>query len=350
MSPQPPLPRALQGTAAAPPTDRDDPDAATRLLWNHLGRPLDIPDTAQALFGMSPIATRQLMGAVLATSSEAVDLLASMPRTLRSLSIATTVTPLRCQGELRGAVLWSETLSARAGTAGATDVYVCASNSRAYDTPQNGVLVAALRAVQEAAKAAEPVDRRSAAWDDEVLLLAREHGTRARQYLDHRTLKTVRRSRPDARAISKTRATSRHRTYEPALAMLGRAARPVTLDHLLPYSSARTAWQHWVLMALSQQLRQRGHPLPRFRVTPSGDLRGGRLLYRHPTTAAAVGVPLHGILFERLLIDVPDPIDHRDRVMGEGQLAARAGGRIPVLVTSEEDIERAVDLALTGLA
>ena len=86
-----------------------------------------------------------------------------------------------------------------------------------------------------------------------------------------------------------------------------------------------------------------------YRPTPNGDLRAGRLTYRHPTTAKAVKNPLHGILFERLLIDVPDPIDHPDLEQAAADLGARAQGRVPVLVTSEEDIDRAVELAFSGL-
>lgn len=340
--------RPTLGVALTPSPDHDDPNAASRLLWDHLTRPRDTVDAAQTLFGLAPVITRQLMGAVLATCPEAEHLLATMPKALRSLAIATTVTPQRCQGELRGAVLWSETLSARGGTAGATDVFVCASSARAYDTPENRVLVAALNAIVLAARSTDPIAH--AAWNDEVLLRARDNGTRARHYLEHRTLSTVRRRRPDARELAKTRSGNRRKTYDPALALLERAKQPVTLDHLLAFTSPRTAWQHWVLMALTQRLRQRGHPLPRFRTTPGGDLRAGRLLYRHPATAEATNVPLHGILFERLLIDVPDPIDQRDRVIGEGALAARAGGRIPVLIKSEADIDLAVDLALGTLA
>ncbi len=59
--------------------------------------------------------------------------------------------------------------------------------------------------------------------------------------------------------------------------------------------------------------------------------------------------PLHGILFERLLIDVPDPIDHGDLASAEAELGARAHGRVPVLVTSEADVDRAVELAFSGL-
>ena len=96
------------------------------------------------------------------------------------------------------------------------------------------------------------------------------------------------------------------------------------MKHLLSFSDPRTAWQHWVIMALAARCGRGGNPLPVYRPTPNGDLRAGRLTYRHPTTAKAVKNPLHGILFERLLIDVPDPIDHPDLEQAAADLGARA--------------------------
>ena len=260
-----------------------DPNAATRLLWRQLIQPVPIVDVAQALFGLPAPISRQLSGALLATSAEANKLLETMPEVLRGLSITTVQSAVRCQGEVRGPVLWSETMAARSGTAGATDVFVCLTAERAYDTPQNRVLVAALVALKKAADAADPVARQ--AYNDAVLLKARINGTEARHYLEHRTMKGVSRKRVTGRTITKTRAGSRNHNYEPALALLDRAKSPVSLDHLLSFSDPRTAWQHWVIMALAARLRARGHPLPVYRPTPNGDLRAGRLTYRHPTTA-----------------------------------------------------------------
>lgn len=328
--------------------DVSDPNAATRLLWRQLIQPVPIVDIAQALFGLPAPISRQLAGALLATSEEAETLLTSMPSILRGLSITTVQSAVRCQGEVRGPVLWSETMSARSGTAGSTDVYVCLTANRAYDTPQNRVLVAALEAIRKASNASDPVAKQ--AYNDDVLLRARVNGTEARHYLEHRTMKGVNRKRIDGRTINKTRAGTRNTNYEPALALLERAKHPVGLDHLLSFSDARTAWQHWVVMALATRLRARGHPLPVYRPTPSGDLRAGRLTYRHPTTARAVQNPLHGVLFERLLIDVPDPIDMPDLERAEAELGARAHGRVPVLVTGEADIDRAIELAFSALS
>ena len=56
----------------------------------------------------------------------------------------TGIEPQRCIGELRGPVLWSETMSARASSFGDRDLFICATPSRAYDIDENRILVAAL--------------------------------------------------------------------------------------------------------------------------------------------------------------------------------------------------------------
>ncbi len=309
--------------------------------------PIPVSDAARALFGLPVAVTRQLAGALLSTSEEAETLLATMPETLRTMSITTVQTASRCQGEVRGPVLWGETVAARAGTAGATDVYICLTAERAYDTAQNRVLVAALMAVRRAAADADPVARQ--AYDDEVLLRARTNGDEARRYLDHRALRSVSRKRLSRRDLAQTFGGRRVQRYRPALDMLERVKEPIRLTHLLAFSDARTSWQHWVLMTLASKLRARGNALPVFRPTPAGDLRAGRLTYRHPRTARDDDNPLHGILFERLLIDVPDPIDATDVAAAEEALGRRAQGRVPVLVRSEEDIDRAIEMAFSDL-
>ena len=121
-------------------------------------------------------------------------------------------------------MLWSETMAARAGTAGATDVYVCLTAERAYDTPQNRVLVAALLAIRRAADAADPIAGRPTTT--RCCSGRASTAPRARHYLEHRTMKGVNRKRIDGRTIAKTRSGSRNDNYEPALAVLERARAP----------------------------------------------------------------------------------------------------------------------------
>ncbi len=339
----------VPGAPAAPRRiDPNDPHAATRMLWESLARPIPVRDAGRALFGLSSDVVKQLAGALLATSEETEAFLLAMPEVLRNLSITTIQTVERCQGEVRGPVLWAETNAARAGTAGATDVFVCLTARRAYDTPQNRVLVAALLAIRQAAADADPVARQ--AYDDEVLLRARVIGDEARRYLEHRTLRDVSRKRPTRRDIAKAARGRRSHQYHTAIAVLERKREPIRLQNLLAFIDARTAWQHWVIVNLGAQLRKRGAPLGPARVTPNGDLRAGRLTYRHPNVAAETRQDLHGILFERLLIDVPDKLGDPDVDAETEALARRAQGRVPVLVTSPADVDRAADLAFSTLA
>ena len=60
--------------AANDEVDPNDPNAATQLLWRQLMQPVPIVDVAQALFGLPAAISRQLSGALLATSAEANEL------------------------------------------------------------------------------------------------------------------------------------------------------------------------------------------------------------------------------------------------------------------------------------
>lgn len=312
------------------------------MLWGALTEPVPVREAAWALLGLSSEFTGRRAGRSIATSSEAATLLAEMPEILRNLSITTEQTAERCQGEIRGPVLWSETMAARAGTAGSTDVFVCLTARRAYDTPANRVLVAALTEIRRAAAAADPVE--GGVRDDAAITEARRVGDEARRYLEHRTLRDVSRKRPSRRDVAAASRGRRNQRYRPALALLSRVRTPLGLADLLAFGDARTARQHRVVVALASGLHRLGTPLGRPRVTPGGELRAGRLVYRHPEVARATGNPLHGIVVDRLLIDVPDPTSDPDPARAADALAARSHGRTPVLITGPADIDRAVRL------
>ena len=78
-----------------------------------------------------------------------------MPTIVRSMAIATTDRAERCVGEIRGPVLWGETMSARSASAGDPGLFVCATTTKAYDTDENRVLKAALAVVHRAGRHAE---------------------------------------------------------------------------------------------------------------------------------------------------------------------------------------------------
>ena len=318
-------------------------DTPTHALWARLRRPFDTPEVVDATLGLSEDVIEQLIGSRVASGEGAERLLARMPVIARALSTAIRKRPERCMGELRGPVLWSETMAARGSSAAAPDVFVCAVPRRHYDTDENRILVAALVAIRDAGRATEalPAD----AYDDEVLRRARANGHRAERWLHSQHLQTVPRTRPSAREIRRVRAGSRKGTYTPAVRLLEEAYEPLTVEDLLPLCDRRTRAQHEALIGLVERLEARGRLVPQFRARDGVLFSAGILEYHHPRLRGA-NAGLHGILVGDVLVDVPSQrgMVRRDVVI-EG-LQARSEGRRVVAVFGPEDLDRAVDLAL----
>lgn len=315
---------------------------ATRALWGRIRRPFDVVAMVDAVLGLSPNVVRQLAGTMLATSTEAENLLTLMPHTLRSLAMSTTSSPEQCRGELRGPVLWSETMSARSSSHGAQDLFVCSSPQRAYDIPENQVLAAALVSIRDAGRG---VDSMSAqAYDDDTLRRARHNGMRAIRFLEHRTMAAVSRDKPKPRALKRTRSGSRRQTYQPALMMLERAADPLTADDILPFCDRRTRAQHALIMALVERLEARGVDLPPFRAF-EGILYSGPIRFNHPRRLGDRSRP-HGVMLGGVLVDVPERVREDNRERAEYALAERSGGLPTVVMLEPADVDRAIQTAV----
>jgi hypothetical protein len=311
-------------------------------LWNRLARPFDVVASASALVGLPPVATAQFIGSALARSPEAQALLASMPGTVRSLATSIRAQNERCIGELRGPVLWSETMSARASSFGDRDLFICATTRRAYDSEENRVLVAALRTIADGARNA--TERIRAPAGDPLLDAARRAGADAARWLDHPSLIDVPRQRPDARAVRRTRSGKHRATYEPALAMLRRAGDPLGPDDIAHWRDQRTRAQHYVVMGLVRRLEQDGRELPAFRVE-RGALLAGPLQFHHNRRLGDRST-VSGITIGRLLVDVPLRLHDPDRLRAERELADRSGGRPTRAILQESDLDAAVDQAI----
>jgi chloramphenicol 3-O-phosphotransferase len=317
-----------------------EPGRGMALLFDRLARPYDPEKVTAALLGQSSRVARQLVGAVLATSDETEHLLDAMPTIVRSMAIATTDRAERCMGELRGPVLWAETMSARSASAGDPGLFVCATTTKAYDTDENRVLKAALHAVQQAAHHAE---HGMDVHTDDVVKRARHNGQHAARLLEHQTLTQVPVVRPTGRALRRTRAGSRRHTYRPALAVLRRAAEPMAPDHLDAFADARTREQHDLLAATIERVEAATGTRLVLR-SDRGGLAGGPLTYHHPGHRDE-GHHLDGITIDGVLVDVPSS-PAADLAAERAALEQRAGGRPSVLATSAADVSAAVQLAL----
>jgi hypothetical protein len=310
------------------------------VLLDRLARPYDPERVTAALLGLPMRLSRQLVGAVLATSDEAEDLLEAMPFIVRSMAIATTDRPERCVGEIRGPVLWGETMSARSSSAGDPGLFVCATTTKAYDTDENRVLKAALAAVNRAGRQA---DHGMDSYTDDVVKRARHNGQHAGRLLEHQTLAQVPVGRPNGRMLRRTRAGSRRHTYRPALALLRRASEPMRAEHFSAYADDRTLAQHDLLASTLQHLEDVTGTAPVLR-SDHGGLAAGPLTYHHPARRGDSG-HVDGITIGDVLLDVPDPL-RGDPVQARVSLQERAGNRRAVLAAGADDVARAVAVAL----
>ncbi|MEO6317815.1 MAG: hypothetical protein ABIP36_03440 [Acidimicrobiales bacterium] len=316
------------------------PGTGTAVLLQRLARPYDPERVASALLGLPPRVTRQLVGAVLATSAEAEGLLSAMPSIVRSMAIATTDRAERCVGEIRGPVLWAETMSARSSSAGDPGLFVCATTTKAYDTAENRTLKAALDVIRRAGRHA---DVGTDGYGDDVIRRARHNGQQAARLLEHQTLSQVPVTRPNGRMLQRTRNSTRRHTYRPALAMLQRAGQPLGPADVSAFADERTRAQHDLLAATLQHLE--GVTGERLVLrSDHGGLSAGRVTFHHPGGRGDAG-HLDGIEIDGVLLDVPSPL-HCDVGEARALLQGRGAGRRTVLALGADDVEAAVALAL----
>ena len=284
-------------SATAPASGGRAPEGAER-VWARLARPFDAERAAEALLGMRHSSVRVFAGSLHATSPEVIALLFQMPIVLRSLGVATTNRPERCQGEIRGPVQWSETMSARGATAGASDLFICTTTARAYDTPENRILVAGLRSIVDAARAIErgtitslPVPAAA-----ELARHARRNASLALRFLDHRALSGVQDRKPTAKEVARVRASKRARTYLPALAVLDRADESLGPLDVEGVSDERTRAEHATLADVFDALERRGHVFPAH--VRRGAINAGPVSYvhpGHPLRPSRSGIRIEGI-------------------------------------------------------
>lgn len=266
------------------PTRAVELGTGTAWVLARLTRPYDPVRAAGALLGLPQRAAGALVGTVLATCDETEDLLAAMPRILRSLAIATTDRPERCHGELRGPVLWSETMSARSTSVGDPGLFVCATTTKAYDTAENRILKTALAVIERAGHTAtHGIDLHG----DEVLRRARHNEHQARHMLEHRALSGVPLGRISGRALQRTAAGSRRATYRPAMALLARSHEPLQAHHLRARGSAATLADHDLLAAALEALDRRGEAPPL--LNDAGGLVAGPIRYDHLSGVTIAG-------------------------------------------------------------
>lgn len=202
------------------------PADATATLWSRRVPTAPALRVAELLVGVDTATLDDAVVLALAASDEAAALLDGMEVRVRTLPSRTVVEPVRCDQSVRGQILWSDTVVARAGAAAADDVFVCARAVRTWDTPENRALVAALVALGRAdgtlsrplgGRLEEPVRRRVEAV-----------ATEARSWRRHPRLVGLRDLRLDGRSLTALRRGHRAGQTAPLLAIRARLRDPFT--------------------------------------------------------------------------------------------------------------------------
>jgi hypothetical protein len=253
-------------------------------------------------------------------------LLAHLEQHVRTLPMTLSDSLEHCVHSVRGPVVWSETITARANALGNEDVFVCRTTRRSFDAPLNRGLVGVLTEIAGAAKALrgplgellEPSERNRI--DDRA--------AEARRWRHHKRLANLHPSRLRSRDLARIR-TGRH--AEAAQGILRAEARlhdPLCGEDIEGLSNSTTHDMHrFVLDCLAAGAAVL--PNPAVLELDRGALCCGPLGFRHP---AAVGTSGAGLCVAGRPVapeGAPGWPDGAVRVTGAGQIGemvSRAAG------------------------
>mgnify|MGYP007025650286 CR=1 FL=1 len=302
------------------------------------------PESAlRALSGLDGRAVRHLLAERLLLSEESAAFLDAVPAMLRMAASEQVNSTRRTHGEVRGQVVWNETLVARAAAGFPADLFVCSIPERSFDLAENRLVKSCLGELGRA-------ERHLAFWGPAAYAGPRrqeaaQRGSLARSLEGHRVLSNVdgSGSANRARVLSQVRRSKKVARYQPALVMAhyDRVALAANLASVL---DRRTRYQHEVLDTVLSVVESTGVSTE-LRVVES-ELVSSLVCYRHPGRRGEVGAS--GIRFESLLIDVPD-FPGLDANRARRLLGRRAGSLEPVLVGGPRDLPALRERLLAAL-
>jgi hypothetical protein len=191
-------------------------EAISADIWRyltHVGRPEpDLQLDAAALLQMPPSEMLTLALAHFILSPDVRRLLEGMGALMRRLARTTVDEEERSADRIRGPIQWDPTLAAQTET-GIRHIYVTAPARRAFDTPENQVLVAALAAIVD-------VGRRTG-WDrlGEAHLAGEVRRRRlgAQEWLSRRALSEIPPRPPSPRTLNRVSTGRARQRYQPAV-------------------------------------------------------------------------------------------------------------------------------------
>jgi len=250
-------------------------DSPTATLWRRRSPRSPAVPSATALTGVETSTLSDATSIALAASDEARALLDGMEVRIRTLPTTVATSSERCVSSVRGPIMWSETLTARANALGNDDVFVCMTTSRSFDTIENRLLVDALNSIAVAARAlrgptGERVDPDEAARIEAIAIEAA--GWRG----DSRFADVTTR-RLTGRAAAHVRGGHRRAWMEPIHAVRSRAREPFWPEDVVGLCDEWTAALHRTVVQVLDALDR-----PHLMTLSDGGLWSGPVSFRHP--------------------------------------------------------------------
>lgn len=185
-------------------------------IWRYLSPASSVHDlelSISALTQLEPEDIRRLGRIHFILSEEVNDLLDDLPRLMRRLATATSHEEEWRPDRVRGPIAWGQTYAARAAT-GLSTMHVTMPVSRAFQTPENQLLVHVLRQIVEQGRYvgwAADQTREKPAVEFRRRIGEAEHG------LSRRRLSEVDEAAPTPRQVARVRTGRHRRDYDSAL-------------------------------------------------------------------------------------------------------------------------------------
>lgn len=259
----------------------DDAGKATAWLWSSRGRTAPAVPTASVLLGHDVATLLDAVSISVAASVEAQRLLDGMELRIRTLPTGVATETERCVYSVRGPILWSETITARANALGSDDVFICAITDRSFDTVENRLLVSCLEAIARAGRALRgPAGEKVPADQAEHVAAA---AAEAASWRSHPRLSGVRARRVAGRDLTRLRGGHRMNRMRDVLAVRRRVDSPFVEEDMVGLADTWTRRYHsfavHVLGVLGPALK-----LPHRHSLSDDGLWWGAVSWRHPGT------------------------------------------------------------------
>jgi hypothetical protein len=225
-------------------------DAVRAEIWRYVSaasRREDLVLQAAALLGMPAAEIRSLAQIQFVTSDEVGELLAAMPKLSRRPTTTTEAVREQSADRVRGAPLWGPTYGARAAT-GNRMVHVTAPARRAYQTPENELVVFLLKAIARVAQHTGWAAS-NAEWAGRIV---RERHDDAVRWLGVRAFQEVRSGPMAPGTVARVRTGRAARRFAPALSAYERYH--ALVDDVDPVAVRKAVEQHGLVTRLDDTL------------------------------------------------------------------------------------------------